>query len=157
MYSHNELFINSPECYFGVYFPRFFATREISTKITLLWAHKQFATWIHTLFSICATLDTPIARFLGPTWGLSGADRPQVGPMLASWTLLSGISFIIVWLHWHNTHFVRFWVYNIDFGWCVLTRQQPRSSTLFGQLVSYIHVPVLGFSLLKPSIRTGKK
>ena len=30
-----------------------------------------------------------IARFMGPTWGPSGADRTQVGPMLASWTLLS--------------------------------------------------------------------
>ena len=37
--------------------------------------------------------DTPslIARFMGPKWGPSGADRTQVGPMLASWTLLSGI------------------------------------------------------------------
>ena len=30
------------------------------------------------------------ALFMGPTWGLSGADRTQVGPMLAPWTLLSG-------------------------------------------------------------------
>ena len=30
-----------------------------------------------------------IARFMGPTWGPSGADRTQVGPMLAQWTLLS--------------------------------------------------------------------
>ena len=36
------------------------------------------------------TLDILIARFMGPTWGPSGADRTQVGPMLASWTLLSG-------------------------------------------------------------------
>ena len=28
---------------------------------------------------------------MGPTWGPSGADRTQVGPMLAPWTLLSGI------------------------------------------------------------------
>ena len=27
---------------------------------------------------------------MGPTWGPSGADRTQVGPMLAPWTLLSG-------------------------------------------------------------------
>ena len=27
---------------------------------------------------------------MGPTWGPSGADRIQVGPMLAPWTLLSG-------------------------------------------------------------------
>ena len=31
-----------------------------------------------------------IARFMGATWGPSGADRTQVGPMLAPWTLLSG-------------------------------------------------------------------
>ena len=29
------------------------------------------------------------ARFMGPTWGPSGADRTQVGTMLAPWTLLS--------------------------------------------------------------------
>ena len=31
-----------------------------------------------------------IARFTGPTWGPSGADRTQVDPMLVPWTLLSG-------------------------------------------------------------------
>ena len=31
---------------------------------------------------------------MGPTWGPSGSDRTQVGPMLAPWTLLSGISSI---------------------------------------------------------------
>ena len=34
-----------------------------------------------------------IARFMGLTWGPSGADRTQVGPMSAPWTLLSGIIF----------------------------------------------------------------
>ena len=34
---------------------------------------------------------SPIARFMGPTWGPPGADRIQVGPMLAPWTLLCGI------------------------------------------------------------------
>ena len=33
--------------------------------------------------------DTLIARFMGQTWGPSGADRTQVGPMFAPWTLLS--------------------------------------------------------------------
>ena len=32
-----------------------------------------------------------IARFMGPTWGPSGDDRTQVGPMLAPWTLLFGV------------------------------------------------------------------
>ena len=31
-----------------------------------------------------------IARFMGPIWGPSGADRTQVSPMLAPWILLSG-------------------------------------------------------------------
>ena len=31
-----------------------------------------------------------IAKCMGPTWGPSGADRTQVGPMIAPWTLLSG-------------------------------------------------------------------
>ena len=31
------------------------------------------------------------ARSMGPTWGPPGADRAQVGPMLAPWTLLSGL------------------------------------------------------------------
>ena len=33
---------------------------------------------------------TQIAKFMGPTWVPPGSCRPQMGPMLASWTLLSG-------------------------------------------------------------------
>ena len=29
---------------------------------------------------------------MGPTWGPPGADKTQVGPKLAPWTLLSGIA-----------------------------------------------------------------
>ena len=32
-----------------------------------------------------------IAKFMGPTWGPPGSCQPQMGPMLAPWTLLSGI------------------------------------------------------------------
>ena len=38
-----------------------------------------------------AHVTSQIARFMGPTWGPPGSCRPQVGPMLAPWTLLSGI------------------------------------------------------------------
>ena len=31
-----------------------------------------------------------IAKFMGPTWGQHGSCRPQMGPMLAPWILLSG-------------------------------------------------------------------
>ena len=48
-----------------------------------------------------------IAMFMGPSWGPSGADRTQVGPMLAPWTLLSGVIYSsmdsIIWkLSWHT-------------------------------------------------------
>ena len=33
-----------------------------------------------------------IARFMGPTWDPPGSCRPQMGPMLVPWTLLSGMS-----------------------------------------------------------------
>ena len=32
-----------------------------------------------------------IAKFMGPTWGPPGSCRPQMGPMLAPCTLLSGL------------------------------------------------------------------
>ena len=35
-------------------------------------------------------------RFVGPTWGPSGADRTQVGPMLAPWSLLSGYRYDVL-------------------------------------------------------------
>ena len=52
-----------------------------------------------------------IAMFMGPTWGPSGADRTQVGPLLAPWTLLSryllrhhrvGIGIPIIKLKWSS-------------------------------------------------------
>ena len=52
MYSRDEPFLRSLECYFDIYFPRCFATREINTKITLSWVLKRFVTRVHTLFSI---------------------------------------------------------------------------------------------------------
>ena len=57
---------------------------------------------------------TLIARFMGPTWGPSGADRTQMGPILAPWSLLSGYPLRrqnIIWL-WEKcrlTHLLRCW------------------------------------------------
>ena len=46
------------------------------------------------LFGVVADLFYPsqIAKFMGPTWDPPGSCRHQMGPMLAPWTLLSGIS-----------------------------------------------------------------
>ena len=58
------------------------------------------------LVSQWANLETwpQISRFMGPTWGPPGSCRPHMGPMLASWTLLSGTAFHTThWTaHWHN-------------------------------------------------------
>ena len=62
--------------------------------------HNRYRTACLVLHAWCIGHTVPlIARFMGPTWGPSGADRTQVGPMLAPWTLLCGIS---------PTHFVQF-------------------------------------------------
>ena len=39
--------------------------------------------------SLFCSVYTQIARFMGPTWGPPGSHRPQVGHVLAPWTLLS--------------------------------------------------------------------
>ena len=53
-----------------------------------------------------------IARFMGPTWGPPGSCQPQMGPILAPWTLLSVIffDFKTLWdlmirrrIHYQNT------------------------------------------------------
>ena len=42
---------------------------------------------------------TPKARFMGPTWGQTGADRTVAGATWATWTLLSGKYCLISWIH----------------------------------------------------------
>ena len=58
---------------------------EVIIMTTYSAVSDHLASWL-LIFSA----DTQIARFMGPTWGPSGAGRTQVGPMLATWTLLSG-------------------------------------------------------------------
>ena len=43
----------------------------------------------------------PLPRLRVPTWGPSGADRTQVGLMLAPWTFLSGILQNVTWYNLH--------------------------------------------------------
>ena len=44
-------------------------------------------TWIH---HVNQDIMPQISKFMGPTWGPPGSCRPQMGPMLAPWSLLSG-------------------------------------------------------------------
>ena len=47
-----------------------------------------------TLTTDCSLRHSRIANVMGPTWSPSGSCRPQMDPMLAQWTLLSGLSLI---------------------------------------------------------------
>ena len=55
-----------------------------------IWAIVIYEDGSSYFLSSSVTVLPLIARFMGPTWDPSGADRTQVGPMLAPWTLLSG-------------------------------------------------------------------
>ena len=78
--------------------------------------------WDDVCTGLCydITILTQIARFTWPTWGPSGADRTQVGPMLAPWTFLSGhLSLSLSYkIEWTRTR---------DIGWYVWVKQQMRN------------------------------
>ena len=59
--------------------------QQIISTIT----HEQYLVW-GSKISVCFKLITQIAKVMGPTWVPPGSCRPQLGPMLASWTLISG-------------------------------------------------------------------
>ena len=63
----NCLCAHSLEGYHGAYFPSRFATLEINTRITLEWAHKQFATRTHTLLSF-SSLDCALSLHNNIIW-----------------------------------------------------------------------------------------
>ena len=71
---------------------------------------------------VTSSLDADlIARFMGPTWGPSGAGRTQVEPVLAPLTLLYGRS-------------------NVQHSHCILCR---KSHKLYIDLSSCIHILIL--------------
>ena len=53
-----------------------------------LWIVMLFAS--HYIRVVC--IASQIAKLMGPTWGPPRSCRPQMGSMLALWTLLSGLS-----------------------------------------------------------------
>ena len=85
-----------------------------------------------------------IAKFMGPTWGLHGSCRTQMGPMWAPWTLLSGLSclyenLLVACFCRHNhfahddvikwNHFPRYW----PFVWSPVN--SPRKGQWRGALI----------------------
>ena len=71
---------------------------------TIIIGSQKIPQYIHQacVSILCFGKVSLIARFMGPTWGTSGADRTQVGPMLAPWTLLSGMLFLEIELPTKN-------------------------------------------------------
>ena len=65
----------------------------VKTHETFLYWYRDCRYYVHEVKPNGAenTSSVPqIARFTGPIWGPPGSCRPQMGPMLAPWTLLSG-------------------------------------------------------------------
>ena len=75
----------------------------ISMQFVVLLSHMNWrapvtlcrSIWINLQWFYFAMATSQIAKFMGPTWGPPGSCRPQMGPMLAPWTLLSGIFSVI--------------------------------------------------------------
>ena len=84
-------------------------------------------------------LEPQIARFMWPTWGPPGPCRPQVGPALAPWTLLSGTRLRCL--------------YGVGFL-CSFPSQSRRNKTtglLYGNPISQIRCPIQSASPAKRS------
>ena len=52
---------------------------------------KIWIMWYILYYIVAIFMSSQIAKFMGPTWGPPGSWRPQMGPMLAPSTLLSGM------------------------------------------------------------------
>ena len=83
------------KCHFAHIYQRIF-TNTIETLNTFLHVSLCANKWTR-ITKVFMKSCSPIARFMEQTWGPSGADRTQVGPMLAPWTLLPG--FILACLY----------------------------------------------------------
>ena len=63
-----------------------YSTRDREQKTTIWWFCHD-----HERMGKKWSAQSQIASFMWPTWGPPGSCRPQMGPMLAPWTLLSGV------------------------------------------------------------------
>ena len=80
-----------------------YSTRDFGPLCGSLPQHKHD---IQVLHMACTTTNSSqIAKFMGPIWGPPGSCWPQMGPMLAPWTLLSGMITISIlpWI-WSTEH-----------------------------------------------------
>ena len=57
-----------------------------SILLGIYWRHTNELLLVCTIHKVVQWFMPLIARFMGPSWGPSGADRTQIGPMLVPWT-----------------------------------------------------------------------
>ena len=109
-------------------------------------------------FTLCASLTALIARFMGPTWGPSGADRTQVGPMLASWTLLSGsVSQYIDSYIYVTCSFIITFITRGDESKCQTTEIWPTKSWREGQCNMRVANPQLWLKVRNCQLACARK
>ena len=70
-------------------------------SVTYILADLPYKTEMTLIASARISIVSLIAKFMGPKWGPSGANRTQMCPMLALWILLSGITADVVQLNQH--------------------------------------------------------
>ena len=96
----------------------------------------------HQIWCVLSTggrhcISTPlIARFMGPTWGPSGAERTQVGPMLAPWTLLSGTFLFLQgrpWISGGGKNICSRLLFTVEDQVCANLRVQEQSTCMASQ------------------------
>ena len=78
-------------------------------------------------YNIVSSIHSQRAKFMGPIWGPPGSCRPQMGPMLAPWTLLSGF---LSRLFSHKQHSLRSRLP----GLCVLFLSHTAMETRYNEL-----------------------
>ena len=86
-----------------------------------------------------------ISKFMGPTWGPPGSCRPQMGPMLAPWILLSGIAFWQTQMHVTfvqrcraSRSMAKWWRRNYDILVSFHIQYIHRILNMFGVLLCYV-------------------
>ena len=67
----------------------------------VLFGHATCTSWKGHYSTVHKMYISQIAKFMGPTWSQPGSCRPQMGPMLAPWTLLSGMVLLCFALLWY--------------------------------------------------------
>ena len=88
---------------------------------------------------------SPIARFMGPTWGPSGADRTQIGPMLAPWTLLPGLFFSACQNNWFHPCLSGMFYWHCSAYCCHSTIKKLNDT---GKWITWINLFVINIQIL---------